>query len=479
MTKKKIMIIISTLFSILVLAGCSWFTGEKDLLDPKKPTTITIWHYYNGQIKDKFDALVAEFNETIGMQRGIVVDAQSHSDVQQLANAVFDAANKTLGAHPMPDIFAAYPENAYRVNQIVELVELESYFTETELQSFRQDFLEEGRFTEDDKIKIIPIAKSTENLYLNKTDWEVFANATGANLNDLRTWEGIVATAQRYYEYSGKGFMGIDATANYMLLTAIQLSNINDDKNFYNSKTNTINFNQVVAKTIWDHYYIPYIEGYFVKTGRFSSDDARTGTVLAYTGSSAGAAYFPKEITISQQEIHPVDSLVLPYPHFQSGIPYAIQQGAGMCITKSDKAHEYAAALFLKWFTEPEQNVEFAVTTAYFPVKNDALKEEVILRALEGTEVANEAIKGSINTTMKMLDTHTFFSNKPFEGSYEIRVLLENHLNQRIKNDLEALQKREQKGEDRKLIINSLSSEEQFQSWYKQFMMEANSIFTR
>ena len=46
-------------------------------------------------------------------------------------------------------------------------------------------------------------------------------------------------------------------------------------------------------------------------------------------------------------------------------------------MTKSDYAHEYAAAEFLKWFTDTKQNVKFAITTGYFPVKKETLNEEL------------------------------------------------------------------------------------------------------
>ncbi len=68
----------------------------KNPLNPEEPTTVVVWHYYNGNIKNKFDALITEFNETVGMEKGIVVDAQSQGDVNQLATAVYESANARL-----------------------------------------------------------------------------------------------------------------------------------------------------------------------------------------------------------------------------------------------------------------------------------------------------------------------------------------------------------------------------------------------
>ena len=38
--------------------------------------------------------------------------------------------------------------------------------------------------------KMVPVAKSTELLFLNKTDWERFSADTGASMELLGTWEG-------------------------------------------------------------------------------------------------------------------------------------------------------------------------------------------------------------------------------------------------------------------------------------------------
>ncbi|WP_283407956.1 extracellular solute-binding protein [Anoxynatronum buryatiense] len=448
-------------------------TQEKSLLDPSKPVTVTLWHYYSGHLKDNFDVLVATFNETVGMEQGIVVDAQSLGDVGQLANAVFDAASKSIGAQRMPDIFMAYSDNAHRVHQIVELVELENYFSDDELASFREEFLEEGRIGSDQRLRIVPIAKSSENLFVNKTDWDVFADKNGLTEENLATWEGLYETAKRYYETTGNGFFGIDANANFFLQAGMQLG---QELYRYEGDQAQLQFSEETARKIWDYHYRPYIKGYYEKTGRFSSDDAKTGTVMAYVGSTAGAAYFPMEVTFSQQNIRTIEPLILPYPYFENGERYAVQQGAGMCITKSDTPHEYAAAVFLKWFTDPEQNVLFAVSTGYLPVKSEAIDEVVLMEVLETTEVINPAIRASLVTTTHMFDDYRFYNNRPFDGSFEMRELMESHLFNRIQRDLEVLEKRVTEGQDRETVVKTLVSDQQFEQWYHQFIQEAALI---
>ncbi len=458
---------------LLAVTACSSDKRET-LLDPDRPITVTLWHYYNGNMKVVFDSLVSEFNETIGMDRGIVVDAQSQGDVNQLGAAVFDAANRSIGAPPMPDIFASYPDNAFRVNQIVPLVNLEQYFSQEELSKYRREFLDEGRFITDNKYYILPIAKSSENLYVNRTAWAPFAKAHGFTEKDLSSWEGLVKVSKTYYEATGKGFFGVDSNANYMIVASMQLGT--ELFNYSQDGTASFNLTPKVAKAIWNYFYTPYVYGYFDKSGRFSSDDAKTGTVLAYTGSTAGAAYFPTEVAFSDKDVQKIEPLVLPYPCFENGKRIAIQQGAGMCITKSDDAHVYAATLFLKWFTQAPQNLKFALSTGYFPVTNEALDGGNFIKEAAVGNGSSAAIEASFMASDAMFSTYTLYNSKPFRGSFEIRDFLEKTLIAKISADLDSV-KRAMKGNgDKAALLARLTSEEAFNTWYTEIQGQAHLL---
>lgn len=469
--------LIFMLIMVSVITGCESVNGNMNPLDPDDPVTVTIWHYYNGHIMDNFDGLISEFNETEGMEKGIVVDAKSLGDVGRLADAVYASASSAIGSEEMPDIFAAYPDNAIRVHKLTGLVDMESYFSEDEITEYRNEFLREGMFLNEKNHYIIPVAKSSENLFVNKNNWQNFALEHGYSDENLRTWEGIIEVAEEYKQETGGGFLGIDAVANYMLVSCMQLGTemftYNDDGSA------NFNFDRDIARRIWDNYYVPYLKGYFIKTGRFSSDDAKTGKVLAYTGSTAGAAYFPTEVTFSQGNVLEIEPLVLPYPHFRDGIPVAMQQGAGMCITKSDYEHEYASAEFLKWFTSRDNNLRFAVSTGYFPVKNEVLNESSMLSTISSADTTNAAIKASITATNFMLSDYSLYSSIPFDGSFEIRNLLETSLNEKLSSDLEVIEIKVSEGIDRSTIVTGYCSQEEFEKWYENITKEAEAILSR
>lgn len=481
--KKGISIVLALILS-LYLFGCGRQKTLDSLLNPNHPVTITLWNYYNGQTKESFDSLVAKFNDTVGVEKGIIVDSVSHGDVDQLAEAVYNAANDKIGAESMPHLFLAYPDNVFRIDQLGKIANLNDYFSEEELSAFRQDFLKDAYFGEENNLKLIPTVRSTDNLYLNKTDWDKFSFATGAESESLSTWEGLLDTAEKYYQWTdsltaekndGRAFFGLDSFANFILIASIQL-----EKEVYNFEGTQVkfHFDKEFAKVIWDNIYVPYMKGYYASYGRFSSDDEKTGDILAYIGSSAGAQYFPIEVSMNKQEAYPIKSEVFPYPVFQNAKDVAIGQGAGFAVAKSDEAHEYAAAVFLKWFTQKEQNVAFSIASGYLPVTVEALDLNLTEEAKKYNEqfLESPTVEQSISTTQKMLNEYQFYANPPFYGSFDLRGLFNVSLKNLIKSDLIKIQYELEAGKEKEDALKPFLQKSYFENWYQEFMKEVQLI---
>lgn len=78
-----------------MLGGCGKKEKNYDsLLSKDDPTTITIWHYYNGVQLISFDEAVEEFNNTVGLDKGIIVEAYSKNSVSELADSVVASVKK-------------------------------------------------------------------------------------------------------------------------------------------------------------------------------------------------------------------------------------------------------------------------------------------------------------------------------------------------------------------------------------------------
>lgn len=456
----------------MLLFSCGCGNKEQNYLDPEEPAAITVWHAYNAVAKAKFDELVTEFNETVGMEKGIVVDTRGYGSSDELEDVLYASANHIIGSDPLPDIFTAYPEAAYRLDQEVSLVDLDQYFTEEEFSAYLPEFLEPGRWGEKNSHKMIPVAKSTELLYLNKTEWDRFSSETGTPRELLGTWEGMVQAAEAYWEWSGgKAFLGMNSYNDFMVLTAAQLG----EEPYGTPENPGFSYSRETARKAWDACYVPHIKGWYA-SGVYNQDGIKSGKLAAYIGSSAGAGFFPEEVIVDEKHTYPVECECLPYPVFQGGEPYMTQRGADMAVIASEAKREYAAAVFLKWFTAPEQNMDFAVSTGYLPVEKAALESVSELSSHIDAVDNEEAIRCGLKASIDAMEQKRFHTRRPFKGSYRMNQAFSEALEQKTAEDLERMERRLDNGEDRTAIEAELLSEESFDQWYTSFGEEMAGI---
>lgn len=417
--KKQLSILWFLLLAMLALCGCS---EDNHGLSKENPVTISVWHYYSGHAASQFDDLVTEFNNTVGREKGIIITAQSMNSTSDLEEALWDCATEKIGSPAMPNIFQCYPDSALSLESKVALVDFNDYVTEDEKLAYVRQFLDSGCIGPDNAWKIFPVAKSTEVLMLNKTDWDRFAKDTGATTDSLLTWEGLAQTAQDYYEWSdGKAFFGRDSFANYPIIAGSQLGHelFKDSEGLV-----TLDFDKSVMKRVWNNFYVPYVNGYYSQVGKSRCDDVRIGEIIALVCPSSSAAYFPNEVVLPDGTAYPIERMVLPLPNFEGTAPYAILQGAGMCVTKSGEAQEYASVLFLKWFTQEEQNLRFSLSSGYLPVSLEAAKTDVMAAYLD-TNSSNAVIRDSIMTSLSQLEKYIMYAPTGFAGGSQAKDVLE------------------------------------------------------
>ncbi len=456
----------------LGLSGC----GDKSPLDPKDPVSLTVWHYYNGSQQAAFDALVEEFNDTVGQEKGIYVEGFSQGSVSDLETAVRDSIEGKVGADAMPDIFSSYADTAYEVEQAGALADLSVYLSEEELEQYVDSYIDEGRIAADGSLRIFPTAKSTEIMMINKTDWEKFAEATGASLDTLATIEGVNATAKAYYEWTdsltpdipedGKAFYGRDALANYFIIGMQQLGV--EIFHVENGEV-TLNMPEEELYRLWENYYVPMVKGYFGAYGSFRSDDVKTGDILAYTGSTSSAMYFPDQVELEDGS-YAIDYIVMMAPVFEAGERCAVQQGAGMVVSRSDEKHEYAAVEFLKWFTRAENNLEFGCVSGYLPVLKEANSVEKLdqVIASEQLTVAPKTYD-CLTTIFQDMDGMTLYTNKSFENGSAARKVLEYHLADKAAEDRAAVLAGLEEGKTLEEAAAPYVTREAFEDWYHSF----------
>ena len=467
---------VAVIGTMLLFTGCAQ-DSQSNKLNPKEPVSVEIWHYYNGPQKLAFDSLVTSFNETVGQEQGIIVEAFGQGNVNELSQKVHDAVDEKVGASEVPTVFAAYVDTIYDLNQRDMVVDLDSYFIREELDEYVDAYIEEGRFDEEKSLKIIPTAKSTEVMMVNKTDWDKFAADTGASLTALETIEGLVKVSADYYRWTdektpdvpddGKTMFGRDAMANYIILGYYQLT----EKPLFLHQEGRTTFepDESAFRKLWDNYYIPYINGWFGAFGRFRSDDAKTGDLIALVGSTSGAYYFPDQVTLTDDTSYPIEAAVFPAPCFSGTKPSAIQQGAGMAIIISNPKTELAAATFLKWFGDVERNIEFTVSSSYLPVKKAANDIERI-GASEGFQTLPSAVQEAISVSVDVVNEYELYFEQAFPGSSKVREVMEHSLADRAKADRTEILALVGRGIPLEEAVAQYETDQNFENWYQEFV---------
>lgn len=452
---------------VLGLVGCGG--AQSTAQGNTEPVNLSVWTYYNGDQLESFNKLVDTFNNTVGKEKNITVESYSQGSVNDLETQVMAAAQGKVGASAMPNIFMA-SDTAYAMDQMGELADLAPYFTDEERAAYVDSYLTEGDFDDSGSIKIFPVAKSTELLFLNDTDWKLFAAATGARYSDLETVEGLVKTAEAYYNWTdaqtdtpndGKALFGRDAMANYMLIGAKELGetifDVKDGKM-------TMGLSEDVARKLWDNYYVPYIKGWAAASGHFRSDDIKIGSILAYIGSNSSATYFPTQVMLSDTESHDIELKVLPTPHFEGCEKVSVQQGAGMAVAKATDAEVEASVVFLKWFTQPENNIAFAVGSGYLPVTHAA-------NDMDAIHSSGLTLTGNMeNVLMEAVDavnTNELYTTKAFEGGTDARSKLNYSMSDLATADRATVEERLAAGESAEEAEAEFLTDEYFEAWYQ------------
>ena len=238
----------------LALAGCG---GSKTLLSPKDPTMLSIWHVYGEQADSPMNSLLTEFNDTVGREKGILLNVTNMTNSAAIGGQLQDAKAGKPGALDYP----------------LRLVELNA--------------LEQG----------------SGELY--KGSWYDLTNET--------------------------------------------------------------------FRASWMEFARALVQGDILISDLYSNTQVMTGETLAGLGSSAAILYYNDFVTYPDNTTEPTDLLLAPLPHAAgTATPLMPQAGVGLCAFKTTDQKAEAAAVFLRWLTEQQRNLEFAADTGYMPVSSAA-----------------------------------------------------------------------------------------------------------
>lgn len=149
-----------------------------------------------------------------------------------------------------------------------------------------------------------------------------------------------------------------------------------------------------------------------------------------------------------------------------------------MAVTKSTTRREYASVVFLRWLTETDRNLEFALSSGYLPVKKEAndIQKLQDYQVQSGHEM--EALQVDIITcAFEELQKNTPYTTAGFQGADSLRSLLGDAMISQAMADREEI-----------LAASPLEAEQllerdlgdaHFEEWYASVKLQLEDICSR
>ena len=399
--KRSLTILLAALLLLCGLTGCA----EKTLLDPKEPVTLTLWHVYGEQADSPMNRLVEEFNSTVGQEKGIIVTITNVSSTSKITAQLKEAMSGKPGSPEMPDLFSGNSSIAAELGAN-NLLDWNTYFSKDELASYVPEFLNDG--TMNGKLMVFPVSKSTYALFLNGSQFERFSADTGVTCDTLSTWEGFFDAAARYYDWSdGKPFCAFD-----YLIRHIEFDVMSSGDDLEYTGNGWYSTESPAFKRSWMKFAQPLIQGHIVISDLYSNTQVMTGETLSGIGSTAAILYYNDTVTYSDNTSEPMNLKVLPLPKTGEGEEFMPMTGVGLCAYQATEQKAEAAAVFVRWLTEGERNLAFAVETGYMPVNNDAFA------AIENYDFPDAGYASLFDAIRTMRECYTPVADPTFIGYY-------------------------------------------------------------
>ncbi len=388
--------------------------------------------------------IIDEFNDTVGRENGVTVNVVSVTSSSAIDKALSASVNGEPGTEELPDLFTAYP----RVAEIVgegKLLNWKEYFSEDELGEFRDEFISEGFFG--DRLLMLPIAKSSEGLFLNQTLFERFCSETGVSVDILKTFEGFFETANVYYDWSeGQNFTQINDFYNYAYVGMKAY-----DSEFV--KDGRLNLEDEAFEKVWYPLSQAAIYGGICLDDGYAASRWKTIEIISNIGSTADILYQPEMVFYPDNTTEKIVSVSLPYPVFASDKAVAVHRGGGLFAVKSDDERKnYGAYIFAKWLTEKEQNLRFVVSAGYLPITDEAFTT-----LFEDTSIAEKSNYCNLYDMMNgMMSSHELCALPLYSNASDIQSRFEQNVKQVLKSAHNQYVERIAKGEDKETVLNEL-----------------------
>ena len=385
--KKKlvsILLIACMLLGVVALTGCQKGSGTSVLAGnfeiPEggydgSEVTITFYHTMGSNLSDVLNLYIEEFNKLY---------PNIHINHEQVGgyDDVRDQIKTELTVGNQPNIAYCYPDHVALYNIARAVVTLDDLIasdievtradgtteklglTDEQIADFIEGYYNEGKQFGDGLMYTMPMSKSTEVLYYNKT----FFDANG--LTVPTTWDEMEALCAKILTIDPNCIpLGYDSEANWFITMTEQYGNDYTTASGDNHFLFNNDANKAFVKEFRDWYQKGYVTTQAIygayTSGLFVAD---TGTRSYMSiGSSAGATH---QRPTKTSDGYPFEVGIATIPQVDPSKPKVISQGPSLCIFKDANPQEVVASwLFVKFLTtNVDFQAEFSMASGYVPV---------------------------------------------------------------------------------------------------------------
>ncbi len=379
------------------------------------PVTIKFYHTMGSNLTTVLDAYLAEFKTLYPNITVEYTSVGSYDDVR-------DQISKEITVGNQPHIAYCYPDHVALYNLARAVQPLDAYIDHSEMgltAEQKADFIEgyynEGAQFGDGKMYTLPMSKSTEVLYYNKTFFD--AN----NIPVPTTWDELEQIFEQIVAVDPMSIpLGYDSESNWFITMCEQM------KTPYTS-ANKPNFifddaaNHAFVKRFASWYqngyvttqklYGSYTSGLFVST---------TGQASYMSiGSSAGATH--QRPNKNADGSYPFEVGIATVPQYDAENKKVISQGPSLCMFRKVNKQEMAASwLLMKYLTTTvEFQAEFSMASGYVPVIKSVAQNEVYADFINGADGGDNIAALSAKVCLEQQDA--YYTSPAFPGSSEAR----------------------------------------------------------
>ena len=427
-----VLAIVMVMASLFTFAACNPNQQAGDVtefnFDTETPVTITFYHTMGEALRTVLDKYIVEFNK---LYPNITVEHKQvggYDDVREQIKTEITVGDQPNIAYCYPDHVALYnvaqavqtlddliasTETVTRADGTTEQLGL----TQQQIDNFIDGYYNEGKQFGDGKMYTLPMSKSTEVLYYNKTFFDAHPE-----IKVPTTWDELEETCAKIKEIDPKSIpLGYDSEANWFITMCEQYGSP------YTSATgehflfdNEVNRGFVAEFREW--YKKGYVTTQEISGGYtsalFTKDPAEEGNCYMCIGSSAGANH---QIPKNDDGSFKFEVGITSIPQIDATKPKVISQGPSLCIFKKANAQEVLASwLFVKFLTTTvDFQAEFGMTSGYVPVLENVTDNAVYAEELKHANGYEGLALLSTKVCLEQVDA--YYTSPAFNGSSTAR----------------------------------------------------------